>query len=776
MKINSLSLLLFVLFVNSLAAQDFGPANDELLLEREFWESEQNLSTALDSLAIWQEQVLLHTDKKALVPKDYLFFKAYVLTGPDQLRVSASDVLKIELLDEKGTLINSQYHKISNGAAQGSVMIPKKSKSGKHYLRAYTRWMLNYGPENFAKEEITVLDKKNVTPNSTINEPEVDIFPEGGAIMARLENRVAVRLNNLNGGTIEVLDDTGNEVAYVKDYGNGLGTFLLTPETGKKYFLKIGDNKFPLPDSGNTGYTMQLNNIGVEKSIVKVAATENVKNQEIYLRGRVNGIQLFESKVEFEDTNSIEIDIPKASLPNGIIQLQLEDEFEQVWATRPLHIDNNQLHFDIEKSMGIDGEVVKIRVTDDDGAPVKTEISMALGQLDYRDNIENDRNQRFVNDLLVLTNRLPENNALNNIDALPTEIKYNFQKGLEFYGRAYDLDAVPLNNTKIQIVISGEGDPLGYEVQTNEDGLFKLSGLQIDGAADMVFRRIAEDQRNKFVKVVPYQYETPPLTINKVSNGANGELSSKQFIPKKQVTEFREDENVDRLISLEGVTLVGEKVKVNRTPSVYNIEPRHVIRQNPERPKFMSELFFNIPGLVVSGGRDFPSLGLINRGGTVSGSGGGPLDSPGPLWIIDGVNVGSSTFFNPEWGLTHIDIDRIEILNSSDASMWGSRGNQGVIAIYTRNGSDEEYLNRKKGQLTFEGYSNSLSFEAYQSQVVGKRKKIETSTLYWNPSLVTDENGEAIIKLPNDLGNEALEVNINVVTPDGKMGRLQRIL
>ena len=541
MKSRMLFLPLFLFFITMAKAQQFGPANNEQSLKEAFWESIQTQGTALDSLMVWQEQVLLHTDKDVLVPKDHLFFKAYVLTGPKQLRVSASDVLKIELLDEDGNLVDSQYHKISNGSAEGSLMIPKKAKSGKHYVRAYTRWMLNYGPENFATEEISIRDKRNNTMNTEITTEGIGIYPEGGQIIAGLQNRVAVSIKNHHSTQMKVVDGNGGIVANVKDYGNGLGTFLFTPEDGKKYYLKLGAGKrVTLPDAGDVGYTIQLNTIGSENIVAKIAATDNVKKQDVFLRGRVNGISLFESKIKFEGANTIEVDIPKSNLPNGMIQLQVEDEFDQVWATRPLHVDNKQLKFQIEKSTVSNSDVLKIRVTDSKGAPIQTELSVALctdkANTEKSSDFETPRNQRFVNDLLVLTDRLPKEYALNRITELPTEIKYNFQEGLEFYGRAYDLDAVPLPNTKLQIVISGQEDAMAYEVMTNEEGLFKLSGLQINGEADMVFRRAAENQRDQFVKVIPYEYETPPLIIENATKSAG--LNSKQFIPQKAGCRF----------------------------------------------------------------------------------------------------------------------------------------------------------------------------------------------------------------------------------------------
>ena len=86
----------------------------------------------IDSLVLWKEQVALHLNKDVVMPRDILFFKAYMLTGPKHLRVSGSSVLKVELLDEKGELVKSQNHIIEKGTSIGSFEIPKKTAAGNY--------------------------------------------------------------------------------------------------------------------------------------------------------------------------------------------------------------------------------------------------------------------------------------------------------------------------------------------------------------------------------------------------------------------------------------------------------------------------------------------------------------------------------------------------------------------------------------------------------------------------------------------------------------------
>ena len=66
-----LSALLLGVFgsFSAMQAQYMGPASWDAPLERSSFLAEQTKLTALDSLSVWQERVLLHTDKKAITGK-----------------------------------------------------------------------------------------------------------------------------------------------------------------------------------------------------------------------------------------------------------------------------------------------------------------------------------------------------------------------------------------------------------------------------------------------------------------------------------------------------------------------------------------------------------------------------------------------------------------------------------------------------------------------------------------------------------------------------------
>ncbi len=734
----------------------------------------------LDSLVVWQEQVLLHTDKAHVIPKDQLFFKAYVLTGPDQLRISGSDVLKVELLDEKGTLVKSQYHKIIDGTSVGSFQIPNRIKEGNYYLRTYTRWMLNYGPEQFTTKKIWISDTKEVGEFNTINTGQISFFPEGGHLIAGVTQNIVVTFNDSDVDNIPVVNGKGEVVAKVKNYGMGMGSFLIRPEKGESYSIIFDETQpIPLPEIKENGYSIQVNNLNNDKLPVRIEVSPDLSSETIYLTGRANGVTYLKTQLDFKENSVIDIDIAKTNLPNGILNLQLEDEFDQVWAKRLLYIDSDLLKIKVEQLSEKEGNnMFRVKVTDQEGAPVQTELSIGIRGKQVKNHsfkgsmlsdVQNstDRKKSFRNDLLLLTGQWSDDFPGRGITELPNEIRYNFQDGLEFYGQAYDLNNTLLINTKIQMLISSDDDLLAEETMTNSEGLFKLAGLQINGEVSIVFRTAGEDTKTRLVKVIPYEYEIPPLgEMLGVDEGNN--KKSKLVFPKIPWIDFLSGTDKDKLITLEEVTLIATKPLQKKSPSVYDIEPTRLIYQDKERPRPIPQLFLGIPGVQVTGlGGLSPSLSLPRSAGA------GPV-----LWVVDGFPLmqqgGLIDVINL---INYSDIERIEILLGPAASIYGARGSGGVIAIYTRSGSDIDYIDRKAAQLSFAGFHESINFKEYQESILKKVKnKVDIpTTVYWNPSLKTDENGEAIIQFSSTVDYNEMEIQANAITEEGARGSLKTV-
>jgi len=123
-----------------------------------------------------------------------------------------------------------------------------------------------------------------------------------------------------------------------------------------------------------------------------------------------------------------------------------------------------------------------------------------------------------------------------------------------------------------------------------------------------------------------------------------------------------------------------------------------------------------VPGVQVAGNR------ILIRGiNTI-------LGSTDPLVLVDDVPAEVSILSN----IYVRDVDRIEFLKGPSASIYGLRGANGVIAVYTKRG---EYM--IKGQIEFGliGYQKPLQF----AEDTQKRTALENNelpyTLAWIPEL-----------------------------------------
>lgn len=96
------------------------------------------------------EKVHLHLDKTNYRTGEMIWFKAYV-TDESNLLSTLSGVLYVDLIDKELRVVSSLKLQLSSGLASGNIFISDKIKNGDYELRAYTRWMRNFGEESFFK-------------------------------------------------------------------------------------------------------------------------------------------------------------------------------------------------------------------------------------------------------------------------------------------------------------------------------------------------------------------------------------------------------------------------------------------------------------------------------------------------------------------------------------------------------------------------------------------------------------------------------------------------
>lgn len=753
--------------------------------------------TFQDSLGLYQERVVLHIANQE-IDKGNIFFKAYLISGLQNLRSSISSVLNVELVDVNGAVLKKQPHRIINGMVEGGLELPKSIEPGIYYLRAYTRWMKNYDEYFFAKKQIQVGGMPKETQDHEI-EQDLNVIPESGLLMNGYDNRIVVKLPFLVSGegndVGRILDQNSNVVGTIKNYF-GIGTAFFKPRKGMNYHMELeNDFVLPLPMAKDQGCLLQVNNLDPNNINIRVTATSDFMGSSLKLVGMLNETKYFEDDFVIDNGNIKDLVIPKEELPKGILVLTLKDNDGRELAKRPVWIDKERLHINISQvDLHNQEPVYRIKVTDHNNMPVSTQLAISINKseshhdtaigkssMDWSDLFrlpelkivkdgQTDRNRRFLRDLIVLlSKRDPLNDSLLDYH-LKTKRKYPVQNGLEVMGYAYDLNNNLLVDTQIQIMLINEEKMSYMEAKTDANGLLKIKDLQVDGNTTLVFRTEGQDTKSNLVKVI--------MTEDWEVEGAGHPIFTTKNEMRTDTIKNTSGPLVDPigLIELEEVEVDGNRPKVQKSmQSVYGIDiPESRIKyQDPKKLKSIPQLISEIPGVAVMGmGNFIPSVRITRANGA------GPV-----LFVIDGIpltqgsDMGAKSFFDPGLNslapimnlVSAVDIERIELLTGPDASIYGSRASGGVILVYTRSGKDSNFIKRKEGQLVLSGYEPTLDFETYQ-QDLSKKSRKETSLLYWNPKLETDKNGEAIVKLPASSNYKYLRIEASTITPDGKVG------
>ncbi|WP_069658721.1 TonB-dependent receptor plug domain-containing protein [Arcticibacter eurypsychrophilus] len=103
-----------------------------------------------------QEKVHIHTDKPYYVAGDTIWFKAYIVNARQNRLSALSQILYVDLINEKDSLEKALRLPVVSGLALGEFTLLDSLPEGNYRLRAYTNWMRNFGEEYYFDKIIRV--------------------------------------------------------------------------------------------------------------------------------------------------------------------------------------------------------------------------------------------------------------------------------------------------------------------------------------------------------------------------------------------------------------------------------------------------------------------------------------------------------------------------------------------------------------------------------------------------------------------------------------------
>lgn len=342
-----------------------------------------------------QEKAYLYIDNTCYFVGDTIWYKAYVTRSDKGWLTDLSKIMYVELLTPDGYLVERQQLKMEDGTAHGAFTLTDSLYAGYYELRAYTRWMLNFGrhehphskyTENMfynkqmAKDFFRDYDKlysrvfpvfdhpketgryaKDMTLRpmrryykARKGKPEIDLrfYPEGGHLIEGTDGHVAFEINDEEGkhldAELSIIDSDGKEVAQTRTLNRGRGVFTLTDmKPDDKYKARLHyqdyDYEVKLPEVEKEGYALHVERKDSVLRMIIQGTTES--KEELGIQIQCNGVSKAFRKLSPADMRKDTVDIFWASLPTGVNQITVFNGEGRIYADRLFfvnHHDYNQ--------------------------------------------------------------------------------------------------------------------------------------------------------------------------------------------------------------------------------------------------------------------------------------------------------------------------------------------------------------------------------------------------------------------------------------------------
>ncbi len=301
-----------------------------------------------------QEKVHIQFDKSFYNAGDIIWYKAYLLAGTEPSDNSAN--FYVDWFGDDGRLLQHTIDPLEESGAKGQFQIPSGYKGRLIYLKAYTKWMLNFDAELIFQKSIPVLQKTTLFKKDDNNPTKIRFFPEGGDMITGVVGRIAFKANDAHGMPVTVKGIVKNGTGAVVDSfiseHDGMGSIMLEPAINEIY-TAIWTDEFsntpyttPLPMAKGNGVVLEVRPLA-ERDIITVKrsnmASEEMKT--LHLIAHMNQHPVYSASINLHTKNTIISEIPTASLPTGILQITL---FNASWvpvAERIVFVNNHEYSF-----------------------------------------------------------------------------------------------------------------------------------------------------------------------------------------------------------------------------------------------------------------------------------------------------------------------------------------------------------------------------------------------------------------------------------------------
>ncbi|WP_312139608.1 carboxypeptidase regulatory-like domain-containing protein [Sphingobacterium sp.] len=648
---------------------------------------------------------------------------------------------------------------------------------------------------------------------NAIWEADVQFFPEGGDLISGISKKVAFKAVNSTGLGLKVkgkiIDSKKQEVASFEDLGLGMGSFNLVPISGEAYKAVVtfdnGEQKtYDLPavvdNKVNVVFAKQEGefiNLGI---VTNDNHFQTVQNKPFYVFGQLNGHLVYAAQASMKSA-AVSIRIPIKELPNGIVQITLLSPDGEPLSERLVFIQPQKL-IDIQVKTDKDSyarkDLVKLKLNVN--SPVDSLIgNYSVSVIDESKVPFNDDNDRTIVSSMLLTSDLKgyvekpnyyfnekNTNRLEALDALMMtqgfrrfdykqlvqgklpQVRFMPEQGITLSGILRLNTGRPQPNGGLLLTIPGAA--IKKDTYTDNNGVFKFENLVFQDSLKATINARGNDNfRNLVINMDQTFYPEIDQNSPYFSAGIQNIDQNMSAYLDNSKKEFRTSILIDEVV----VTATQEKKQSSKDFSALSglSMPDHRIEGS--RLQGCNVLSMCLNTLLTGITYDVNTLKYYvtrnyNQGSRV------PVQ-----FFLNGMPIDEPSLNS----ITIAEIEGIEIFLRDDlGTVRNIYQNDGVVSIITKKEKKQPRMTAAQIEAMLPksnvvelhplGYVKQRAFYTPKyATPESKNTNDYRTTVYWNPEIRVEKNGEIDLEFYNADGTGKYKVVVEGNDVQGNVGR-----
>ena len=344
-----------------------------------------------------QDFVYILPSKEIAETGEDLWFKAYLMDRQTFALSDKSQTLYLQIRTATDSVVWSEKYPLLGGCADGHIYVSSNWPQGEYFMDGYTRSTFTADTTQALRprrirvvERVAQMDAisaKAVRDDSVQKRTTThrfDLFPEGGNLIYCVNSVVAFKATYGNGLPEDVagkvLED-GKQIAEFQCLHDGMGSFAVTPQLGRKYEVVLNDGRsYPFPEISRNGLSLRVvrNN---STGLTLIVSAPDSASHPFKIAVKLNGISC--SNAEGMVRGRQFVRLPQDLFPiQGIAEITLFDGDRPV-AERLVYVNpdaclNITATTNEERYFCRDTGTVRLQVTDSAGRPIQAELAVSI--------------------------------------------------------------------------------------------------------------------------------------------------------------------------------------------------------------------------------------------------------------------------------------------------------------------------------------------------------------------------------------------------------------